>query len=78
MVPRMKKRTAAAALWFYTSWYATQMGAFALGVSEAGDVVGPVVGAAVALLIAVDPRRLIWSARRAQAGDAPIPVPTGA
>lgn len=54
----MKKRAFAALLWFYTFWYAGAMIASALGVSL---VLGPILGAAAAAIVAGDPRRLIWN-----------------
>ena len=56
-MPRMTKRILAAILWFYTGWYAGAMLAEFLGVSP---VLGPLIGAAAAGLIAGDPRRIIW------------------
>ena len=54
----MKKRLAAALLWFYVTWYA-----WALVVSITGmpELVGPVLGAALAAFIAGDPMHRIWS-----------------
>ena len=60
----MKKRTFAAILWFYTGWYAGALLADILGV---GPVLGPIIGAAAAGLIVGDPRRIIWTARTANA-----------
>jgi hypothetical protein len=56
----MTKRILAAVLWFYTGWYAGAILADFLAVSP---VLGPIVGAAAAALIAGDPRRLIWTVR---------------
>jgi hypothetical protein len=58
----MTKRALAAVLWFYTGWYAGAMLAELFGISPA---LGPTIGAAAAGLIAIDPRRIIWSARQA-------------
>ena len=58
----MTKRVLAALLWFYTGWYAGAILAEFLGVSP---VLGPLLGAAAAGLIAGDPRRLIWKSRSA-------------
>ena len=57
---RMTKRVLAAMLWFYTGWYAGALLADMIGVSP---LLGPVIGAAAAGLIAGDPRRIIWTAR---------------
>ena len=56
----MKKRALAAILWFYAGWYAGAILASVLGVSP---VLGPIIGAAAASLVVVDPRRLIWASR---------------
>ena len=76
----MTKRVLAAALWFYTGWYAGAFLAHAFGVSE---LIGPVIGAAAAALIAGDPRHLIWARSTAPATEAPTTessarVPTAA
>jgi hypothetical protein len=54
----MKKRALAALLWFYAAWYAGAMIAEFLGVSA---VLGPLLGTAVAAIVAGDPRHLIWT-----------------
>jgi hypothetical protein len=54
----MKKRAAAALLWFYAAWYAGAMIAQVLGLSQ---VLGPILGTAAAAIVAGDPRRIIWS-----------------
>ena len=59
-MPTMTKRVLAAMLWFYTGWYAGAMIAAYLGVSP---LLGPLLGAAAAGLIAGDPRRIIWTPR---------------
>ena len=56
----MKKRIAAAFLWFYTGWYGGAILAELLAVSP---ILGPIIGAAAAALIVGDPRRIIWTAR---------------
>ncbi len=56
----MTKRILAAVLWFYTGWYAGAILADFLAVSP---MLGPIVGAAAAALIAGDPRRIIWTVR---------------
>ena len=53
----MTKRVLAAILWFYAGWYAGAMIAEFIGVSP---LLGPLIGAAAAGLIAGDPRRIIW------------------
>ena len=61
----MKKRILATFLWFYAGWYAGAVIAYALGISP---LLGPILGAAAAVLVAGDPRRVIWTAgRRARA-----------
>ena len=56
----MKKRLAAALLWFYVTWYAWALVASLMGVTE---LAGPVLGAALAAFIAGDPMHRIWSQR---------------
>ncbi len=59
----MTKRLLATALWFYTGWYAGALLADFLAISP---MLGPIVGAAAAALIAGDPRRIIWTVRSAK------------
>ena len=54
----MKKRALATGLWFFAGWYAGNVIAYALGVSE---LLGPIVGTAAAVLVATDPRHLLWA-----------------
>jgi hypothetical protein len=70
----MKKRIAAALLWFYTTWYAWAMLASVVGWSE---LAGPVLGAIVAAVIAGDPMHRIWSrpAEQPEPAVAAIPAP---
>jgi hypothetical protein len=56
-MPVMSKRILAAILWFYTGWYAGAMVAELVGISP---LLGPILGATAAALIAGDPRRIIW------------------
>ena len=56
----MLKRVLAALLWFYAGWYAGNVLADLVGVSM---MLGPIIGAAAAALVAGDPRRIIWTAR---------------
>ena len=63
------KRVLAAILWFYSGWYAGAMLADLVGVSA---LLGPIIGAAAAGLIVGDPRRIIWTARRATATGTPM------
>ena len=53
----MSKRVLAALLWFYGGWCLGAMIAFVLGIS---GLLGPVLGVAGAILIAGDPRHVIW------------------
>ena len=69
----MTKRILATVLWFYTGWYAGALIADFLTVSP---MLGPIIGAAAAALIAGDPRRIIWNARSAaKATREPSPEP---
>lgn len=65
----MFKRVLAALLWFYAGWYGGALLADFLGVSL---LLGPIIGAATAALVAGDPRHLIWWAIRP---DDPAPPP---
>jgi hypothetical protein len=53
----MKKRVLSAVLWFYCGWYAGAMIAAVVGISP---VLGPILGATAAFLMAGDPRGIIW------------------
>lgn len=53
----MKKRIAAAVLWFYTGWFVGAFLAFALDITPA---LGPILATAAAAIVAGDPRRIIW------------------
>ncbi len=64
----MVKRIAAAMLWFYVAWYTGAVVADLLGVSP---ILGPILGMAAATLIAIDPRNIVWSARRSSGAPAP-------
>ena len=68
-MPRMTKRILAAILWFYTGWYAGAMLAAFMGISP---VLGPLLGATAAMLIAGDPRRIIWKRPSSVAITAPV------
>ena len=68
----MKKRIAAAFLWFYCGWYGGALLADFIGISP---LLGPILGAAVAALIVGDPRRIIWSADRRPAASEATPEP---
>ena len=54
----MKKRIAAAILWFYAGWVVGAMFAFVTGLPP---VLAPILATAAAAVVAGDPRRLIWS-----------------
>ena len=67
----MKKRSAAAVLWFFTGWMAGSMVAFVAGLSPA---LAPILGTAAAAIVAADPRHMIWRGRRAVSrGTAMLP-----
>ncbi len=57
MLVDMKKRIAAAVLWFYAGWVTGALVAFAAGLSPA---LAPILGAAGAMIVAGDPRGIIW------------------
>jgi hypothetical protein len=60
----MKKRIFAGIMWFVLGWYAGAVLAFVFGISP---LLAPIIGVSAALLIAGDPRGVIWS-RKPQAG----------
>ena len=51
------KRLVAAPLWFLVGWYIGAATAWILGLSP---VIAPILGFALASLIVVDPRHIIW------------------
>ena len=51
----MLKRTLILGLWFYTGWTFGALLSWAIGIPE---IVGPVIGAVAAFIVAVDPRGL--------------------
>ena len=55
---RMTKRVLATFLWFYVSWYA---GALVADFIHVSPVLGPIMGIAAGVLIAMDPGRIIWT-----------------
>jgi hypothetical protein len=57
----MSKRILAAFLWFFAGWYLGAYAAYYLGVSE---LLGPILGAAFAAVIAGDPMGRIWRPAR--------------
>jgi hypothetical protein len=57
----MKKRIAAAILWFYAGWFVGAVLAFVLGLSAA---LGPILATAAAAIVAGDPRHMIWTTER--------------
>ena len=67
----MKKRVVTSVLWLYAGWYVGAMTAFLVGLSP---VLGPIVGISAAVLIAIDPRHVLWS----QPLSAPAVAPTRA
>jgi hypothetical protein len=69
----MKKRAAAAILWFYTGWFVGAFVAFLVGTSP---ILGPIIGTAAAAIVAIDPRQMIWArASLGAAGQAPVQNP---
>lgn len=56
--PDMKKRIAAAILWFYVGWAVGSLFAFATGLTPA---LAPILATTAAAIIAGDPRRIIWT-----------------
>jgi hypothetical protein len=71
----MKKRVLAGLLWFYATWYAWNVMAAFVGVPV---LAGPVLAAAVAMLLAGDPFGRIWTSRRTRpvvSAHSPVPDP---
>lgn len=67
----MKKRIAAAILWFYAAWFVGAALSFATGLSP---VLAPILATAAAAIFAGDPRQMIWTSRRAiSSGTAMLP-----
>jgi hypothetical protein len=66
----MKKRAAAAILWFYAGWFVGASAAFATGLSP---VLAPVLATAAAAIFAGDPRRMIWARPTVSTAIAPAP-----
>lgn len=56
----MTKRIAAALLWFFAGWYTW---AFIATVADLTPLLGPVLGAALAGVVAGDPMHWIWTPR---------------
>jgi hypothetical protein len=56
----MNKRILAAVLWFFAGWYGWAILAEFLGMTA---FLGPVIGAAAAMLVAGDPFHAIWTTR---------------
>ncbi len=69
----MSKRVAAGVLWFFAAWYAWNIIATIIGVSEAP---GPVFGLLAAVLLAGDPFGRIW-AKAPETADAQPALPQG-
>ncbi len=67
MMRGMKRRLFTTVLWFYASWYAGAVIAHFAGVNP---ILGPILGMAAASLIAIDPRGIVWSARRSSGAPA--------
>jgi hypothetical protein len=66
----MKKRFAAAILWFYTGWSVGAFVAFAVGLPS--DL-APILGILAAVFVAGDPRRIIWTRPAIANGAAMLP-----
>ena len=67
----MRKRAAAAILWFFAGWYAV---AFAAMLLDLSPFLGPIGGTIAAALVAGDPFHLIWKPRTPR----PTKVPSAA
>lgn len=69
----MKKRILAGALWFYALWYLGVTLAFHFGTPQ---ILGPIVGLALGMLVAVDPGNRFWRrpSRAIQNGPRPARI----
>ena len=69
----MTKRVLAAGLWLFSGWYLGAFIAWVLGISA---LLGPALGITAAILIAGDPRGIIWMrpAREPQLETSPTPA----
>jgi hypothetical protein len=56
----MAKRALITLLWFYSMWFLGAATAYVLGISGA---LGPILGISAGVIVAIDPRRIIWTAR---------------
>ena len=65
----MKKRLFATVLWFYATWYGWSILADMAGWP---DMLGPVIGLAVAAFVGLDPMHRIWAKLPA---PAPVTMP---
>ncbi len=55
----MKKRVLASLLWFYAGWFA---GASVAAFFDLGPAIGPIVGSAAAVAVALAPSRYLFRA----------------
>jgi hypothetical protein len=79
--PGMLKRVAAASLWFLVTWVGYEIAWSVAGVPR---MIGPVLAAGIAMIVAVDPLRIFWpvqtpsqsnrSVRSAAAFDSSMPA----
>lgn len=67
----MKKRILSALLWFYAGWYG---GALLAAFLALDPRIGPIIGAAAAVLVAGDPFGVVWG-RRSAAPRRATPAP---
>jgi hypothetical protein len=67
----MAKRVAAAVLWFFAGWY---LGSYVSAFMGQPDLLGPLWGACAAILIAGDPRHVIWDRAPAKPKDEGTPA----
>ena len=65
----MTKRVLSALLWFFVTWYAWNVVAWMAGFP---GVVGPALGLAVGLFVAIDPMHMIWARRPRGTAEPPV------
>lgn len=71
----MTKRIAIALLWFYAGWYAGAILAGTLGMTP---VIGPILGASIAVIVISCLQRMVWSKTPPSGGiTLGVAVPSG-
>ena len=69
------KRLVAAPLWFLVGWYVASVIAWTFSL---GPLLAPIVGVALATLIVLDPRRVIWDRPATDKPESVVRAPSSA